>query len=143
MLFFAACGNEAYEKMAGTAAKDTLNYTTVHWVDSMVSFGTVPFGKKVTVNFTCKNTGSKPLIITNAKPGCGCTVANFTQTPIAPGESGTVTAELDTEKTKGGTVKKSIIVTTNTSNGIEHYLYFSGEITNGPNDKVMVPHVKN
>lgn len=36
--------------------------------------------------FTFTNTGDKPLVINQATASCGCTVANYTKTPIKPGE---------------------------------------------------------
>ena len=35
--------------------------------------------------FTFTNTGKEPLIITNAKGSCGCTVPEYPKEPIAPG----------------------------------------------------------
>ncbi|MFY7900735.1 MAG: DUF1573 domain-containing protein [Chitinophagaceae bacterium] len=137
-----SCTDEKKETInAAKAAADSTNYTTVQWLDSIVSFGAINMGEKIEVKFRCKNTGDKPLIITNAKPGCGCTVADYTKEPIAPGKEGVVTAAFDSKKAHGGTVEKSIIVTTNTSNGTEHYLKFTGEVNGAPsNDKIVVPH---
>ena len=38
------------------------------------------------------NTGSKDLIIEQANPTCGCTISDFTKTPIKPGQSGEIKA---------------------------------------------------
>ncbi len=141
--FSVSCENETRVQLnAAEAAADSTNYTTVQWLDSIVSFGSINMGETIQVKFRCKNTGDKPLVITNAKPGCGCTVADYTKEPIAPGKEGVVTAAFDSKKAHGGTVEKSIIVTTNTSNGKEHYLKFTGEVKGAPsNDKIVVPHV--
>jgi hypothetical protein len=59
-----------------------------------------------------KNTGVADLIIQNAQPSCGCTVPEWTKTPIPAGGTGYVKAEFDT-KGKSGMNNKSITVTSN------------------------------
>jgi len=135
-----ACKN-GNNKDAQKAAMDTANYTTIRWVDSIVQFGTINKGEKIKINFRFKNTGNKPLILTNVKPGCGCTIADYTKEPVMPGAEGLVTASFNTEHINQPEVRKTIIVNTNTTNGTEHYLYFEGKI-NGveSNDKIVQPH---
>lgn len=140
---FMACKDElkADKDAEQKILKDSTNYTTVKWLDTAVNFGTIKMGEKIQIKFRCQNTGNKPLIIINARPGCGCTVADYTKTPIAPGGEGLVTAEFDSKKTHGGTVTKYIITTTNTKNGTDNNLMFNGEITGGDNnDKIAIPH---
>lgn len=76
-------------------------------------FGTVDEGKKVSFTYKVKNTGQAPLIIQNAQPSCGCTVPEWTKTPIPVGGEGYVKAEFDT-KGKPGINNKTITVTANT-----------------------------
>ena len=40
--------------------------------------------------FNFKNTGSENLIIRNIETGCGCTTANYTKEPVAPGKEGKI-----------------------------------------------------
>ena len=75
-------------------------------------FGTLAEGQKVSYTYTVKNTGQAPLIIQNAQPSCGCTVPEWTKTPIPVGGSGFVKAEFDT-KGKSGIQNKTITVTSN------------------------------
>lgn len=144
MLSLFSCKNKSQRELdtAKNAAADSANFTTVKWIDSIVKFGTINKGDKIDIKFRCKNTGNKPLILTNVKPGCGCTVADYTKQPIAPGEEGLVTGSFDSKKVgTSGDVRKTIIVNTNTKNGTEHYLYFEGTINGGgTNDKVVTPH---
>jgi hypothetical protein len=127
------------KQLQAKAAADSSNYTQVQWLDTVVNIGELKMGEKKQITFTCLNTGNKPLIITNARPGCGCTVANYTKQPIAPGKQGEVTASFDSNKVHGGDVHKSIIVTTNTTNGTEHVLTFTGTVLGAPNDVIAVP----
>jgi hypothetical protein len=75
-------------------------------------FGTVVEGQKVSYSYTVKNVGEVPLIIQNAQPSCGCTVPDWTKTPIPPGRTGFVKAEFDTHG-KTGIQNKTITVTSN------------------------------
>ena len=68
---------------------------------------------KVTI-FTFKNTGNEPLIISNAKAGCGCTVPQWPKEPIAPGESGTIAVKFNS-KGKPGKQTKRVTLTMNTT----------------------------
>jgi hypothetical protein len=53
-------------------------------------FGKVPQGKPVTTIFEYTNIGEQPLIVTAVQPTCGCTIADFTKTPVKKGEKGTI-----------------------------------------------------
>jgi len=137
-----SCKDELKENKKAEMAvlNDTANFTSVKWLDTAVNFGTAKLGEKIQIKFRCQNTGIKPLIIINARPGCGCTVADYTKQPIAPGAEGLVTAEFDTQKAHGTSVTKYIIVTTNTLNS-DMNLMFKGEIIGGEsNDKIAIPH---
>ena len=144
LLFVASsCNNGSNEDLQKKAEKDSSNYTTVQWLDTIVSIGTINMGEKAQVKFRCKNTGTKPLIITNAKPGCGCTVADYTKEPIAPGGEGWVTGAFDSKKIhSGGDIHKTIIVSTNTFNGTEKFLVFTGTVNGAPGDKIVMPKEK-
>lgn len=63
--------------------------------------------------FTFTNTGDKPLIINQASASCGCTVANYTKTPIKPGKKGTVTVTYNGKGLFPGHFKKAITVRSN------------------------------
>jgi Protein of unknown function (DUF1573) len=131
--------NEPNKQLQAKAAADSSNYTQVQWLDTVVNIGQLKMGEKKRISFTCLNTGTKPLIITNARPGCGCTVADYTKEPIAPGQKGEVIASFDSNKVHGGDIHKSIVVTTNTTNGTEHILTFKGSVLGAPNDVIAVP----
>ncbi|UOB16987.1 DUF1573 domain-containing protein [Abyssalbus ytuae] len=81
-------------------------------------FGNIPKGTPVETVFTFKNTGTAPLIITNATSSCGCTVPEYPKnTPIAPGETG----ELKVKYNASGKnqVTKTVTVSANTEKGTE------------------------
>jgi hypothetical protein len=76
-------------------------------------FGTIQEGDVVKHTYTFTNTGKSPLIIQNATAQCGCTVPDWTRTPVAPGEKGELRVEFNS-KGKAGVQSKSVTITANT-----------------------------
>ena len=77
-------------------------------------FGKVKLSKDTLVaTYYFKNSGTDTLIITNVKPGCGCTVASFPTSPILPGDGSVITLKYYRE-TEGPINKSATIY----SNGI-------------------------
>ena len=80
-------------------------------VDPVKDFGTVPKGEKLAWSFSIKNTGNADLEIINARPACGCTVADFDKV-IKPGQTGRVSANVDTTQFSGP-ISKPVTLETN------------------------------
>ncbi|MBC7867133.1 MAG: DUF1573 domain-containing protein [Gloeobacteraceae cyanobacterium ES-bin-316] len=57
-----------------------------------IDLGNIKVGNPTTATFQVLNIGKEPLIIETANPTCGCTIGDYTKSPIAPGKYGTVTA---------------------------------------------------
>lgn len=64
-------------------------------------FKEVKKGESVEHIYEVTNTGENPLIISEVKPGCGCTAPNFTKTPILPGQKGQITLKFDSASFDG------------------------------------------
>lgn len=80
-------------------------------VEPIKDMGTVAKGEKIIHDFQIRNDGDAPLEITNVRPACGCTVAEYDKV-IAPGKVGKVHAEIDTV-TFNGAIAKGVSVFTN------------------------------
>ncbi|UPT67403.1 MAG: DUF1573 domain-containing protein [Sphingobacteriales bacterium JAD_PAG50586_3] len=80
------------------------------------NYGTIKEGEHVKYSFKFKNTGKTNLIIAEAKASCGCTIPEYPEDPIAPGESGEIKADFDSKNKAGGDAKviKTITVIANT-----------------------------
>lgn len=98
---------------ANAAAVDPASITTIQWLDSTLDKGTINEGDKIEVAYRFKNTGSKPLIIKDVRPSCGCTVAEKPEAPIAPGGEGVIKGVFNSAN-KPGPNHKTITVITNT-----------------------------
>lgn len=94
------------------------------------NYGTINAGEKVKHTFKFKNTGSEPLVITNCKGSCGCTVPKCPTEPIAPGETGEIPVEFDS-KGKNGPDSKNVTVTANT-NPAQTMLTIKGDVKGTP-----------
>ena len=92
-------------------------------------FGT--FSEKepvVSCTFSFTNVGESPLIINQAVASCGCTVPEYTKTPIQPGEKGEIKVTYNGTGKFPGHFKKSITVRTNGTVEMTR-LYIEGEMT--------------
>jgi archaellum component FlaF (FlaF/FlaG flagellin family) len=89
-------------------------------------FGYLIWKSPATTTFTFTNTGDQPLVVSNVTTSCGCTLADWTHSPIAPGESGQVTATFDAAQT--GRFHKTVGVYCNAYD-LPLYLTLSGEVT--------------
>lgn len=112
-----------------TAAQNAL--PTMDFTDTLHDFGTLNEGEKAVYDFAFTNNGKTPLIISDAKGSCGCTVAEFPRDPIAPGASGKIQVVFNSID-KSGHQEKSVSVTTNTARSV-HMLYFKGDVKADPN----------
>jgi Protein of unknown function (DUF1573) len=57
-----------------------------------IDLGKIPQNIPAVSTFIVTNIGKTDLIIESANPTCGCTVGDYTKSPIAPGKTGTITA---------------------------------------------------
>jgi len=102
-------------------------------------FGQIEWKKPVTVEYTITNTGDAPLVLSNITTSCACAVADWTKTPIAPGEKGFVKATFDAKAL--GHFHKSVGIYSNAATNLV-YLYFTGEVARNPSIdySVLYPH---
>ena len=92
-------------------------------------FGT--FSEKspvVSCTFSFTNVGESPLIINQAVASCGCTVPEYTKSPIQPGEKGEIKVTYNGTGKFPVHFKKSITVRTNGAVEMTR-LYIEGEMT--------------
>ncbi|WP_047547967.1 DUF1573 domain-containing protein [Psychroserpens sp. Hel_I_66] len=81
----------------------------------VVDYGTITQNSDGVRQFTFTNTGDAPLLITNVKTSCGCTVPSYSKAPILPGDSGALEIKYDTKRL--GAFTKTVTVTSNAEGG--------------------------
>ncbi|MFD0964953.1 DUF1573 domain-containing protein [Pseudofulvibacter geojedonensis] len=102
-----------------------------------IDYGKIENGSDGIRTFEFTNIGDAPLVISNVKSSCGCTVPKKPTAPIAPGENGVIEVKYDTKRT--GFIRKTITVTSNATNvkGGLSYLKIKGEIKKPDTQSVL------
>lgn len=88
-------------------------YPVFSVAEKVLDFGTIHQGDVVRLVFRFKNTGTKPLIISQANSTCGCTVPDYPKSPVAPGEEGELKVVFNSAD-KMGMQMKPIFISANT-----------------------------
>ncbi len=92
-------------------------------------FGKIPQGTPVTTIFEFTNIGQEPLILTNVQPTCGCTIADFTKTPVKNGDKGVI--KITYNAAFAAPFTKTIVVTSNATTPTKN-LVIVGEVVAKP-----------
>lgn len=112
------------------AQEVTQDGAAIEFEKDVHDYGTIKNGADGTCTFDFKNTGNQPLIISNAKGSCGCTVPSWPKEPINPGQTATITVKYDTKRT--GAINKSVTITSNAVNEPTKVLRIKGNVLPKP-----------
>jgi len=108
-----SCDVRKKDKLADTpVAKEVKDPTTVEIIDSVYDFGKVAEGDNVEFSYRFKNSGTRPLVVTEAAASCGCTVPEKPEKPIMPGEMGFIKVKFNSQG-RPGQAHKTISVSSN------------------------------
>ncbi len=102
-----------------------LEVSHMKWDQKVVNLGKVKLNNPSTATFRFTNNGSSPIIVTDVKASCSCTVAEYTKEPVTPGKSGLVTTQYNASKL--GSFSKTVTVYYNEEGGMET-LTIEGEV---------------
>jgi hypothetical protein len=122
-LFLGAFAQENAKPVGGSGPMISLD-KDVH------DYGTIAHGANGTCEFTVTNTGDQPLILTNCKGSCGCTVPKCDTEPIKPGQKTTITVKYDTKRP--GAINKSVTISSNATNAPEKIVRIKGTVEAAP-----------
>ncbi|OFY69432.1 MAG: hypothetical protein A3G23_00745 [Bacteroidetes bacterium RIFCSPLOWO2_12_FULL_37_12] len=89
----------------------------IQFLETSKDFGNITQGEKVSYDFTFRNTGTEPLVLSNVQTTCGCTATNWPREPIAPGEMKKIAATFNSAG-KSGKQDKVITITSNANDGV-------------------------
>tara|TARA_Y100001968_G_scaffold76309_1_gene67765 strand:- start:370 stop:975 length:606 start_codon:yes stop_codon:yes gene_type:complete len=84
----------------------------IQFENTVWDFGKIQQGESVNHIFKFINIGNEPLIISDAKAACGCTVPERPTEPILPGEEGEIKVQFNSAG-KDGRQNKTVTITTN------------------------------
>ena len=125
MLPLNSCKENATEKInqdnvekAAERDSQTIVFPTIRFDKTLHDFGEIQNGTPVETVFSYTNSGRSPLVVTDIKSTCGCTVPQgWSKEPLMPGESSQFSVKFNG---KGANkVSKTITLTTNTEKGRE------------------------
>lgn len=109
----------------GLISMQAQNAAEFNFDSETFNFGKIPQGTPVTHDFKFTNTGSEPLIISEVKSSCGCTVPTYPKTPVKPGEAGTISVTYNAAAVNPFT--KTVTIRSNTKTPVK-VLYIKGEV---------------
>ncbi|MFT7073227.1 DUF1573 domain-containing protein [Patiriisocius sp. Uisw_017] len=90
-----------------------------------VDYGKIVKGSDGVRVFEFTNTGDAPLIVSDVKSSCGCTVPKKPKGPVAAGATGTIEVKYDTNRV--GPIRKTVTVYSNADEPIKA-LKIKGEV---------------
>jgi hypothetical protein len=111
-------------------AQEVQNGAKIEFEKEVHDYGTIENGANGECTFKFTNTGNAPLIISNAKGSCGCTVPSWPKEPIAPGASAVITVKYDTKRP--GAINKSVTITSNAVNEPTKIIRIKGNVKPKP-----------
>lgn len=103
----------AQEKTGTEAAKpvENPNAAEINFEKETHDYGTIEQGANGVYEFKFTNTGKEPLVISNCKGSCGCTVPNWPKEPIKPGATSAIKVSYDTKRV--GKFNKTVTISSN------------------------------
>ena len=117
-------------------AQEVSNGAQISFDKETHDYGTIKNGANGTCTFEFKNTGNAPLILSNAKGSCGCTVPTWPKEPIAPGATGVISVKYDTKRQ--GAINKSVTITSNATNEPNKVIRIKGTVLPAPENGTPV-----
>jgi hypothetical protein len=120
-------GNTPGNPSGMAAIVDSSQFTSIQWLDSAKDFGTIQEGQKLEVSFRFRNSGDKPLVISQVRPSCGCTVAEQPKEPVPPGGEGLIKAIFNSQGHVGAN-HKTLYVSANARNLSNNPLQFTVQV---------------
>lgn len=102
------------------------NGAKISFTETEHNYGTIVKGGNGDCEFTFKNEGNEPLILSNVKASCGCTTPSYTQKPVMPGETGTIKVHYNTNNVGG--FSKTVTVTSNAVDNPRVVLRIKGNV---------------
>lgn len=76
--------------------QDTKDLPEIYFEKTTHDYGKIKYMGDGTCEFTFKNTGNEPLLLTNVRAACGCTTPTWPKEPIKKGKEGTIVVKYNT-----------------------------------------------
>jgi len=144
IIAFTSCKENAAKKiedsnLAAAAKRDAVSskFPKLEFDKKEHDFGEIEKGTQVETVFKYTNTGDAPLVITDIKSTCGCTIPkDWSREPLAVGDSGQFIVKYN--GAGPNKITKSVTVTANTEKGSE-VVKITAFVKPDPNAKTTTP----
>ncbi|HLV63674.1 DUF1573 domain-containing protein [Galbibacter sp.] len=83
----------------------------IEFKQQVIDYGEIAKGSDGVRVFEFTNTGDAPLVISDVRSSCGCTIPKKPEAPIAPGATGKIEVKYDTNRV--GPIRKTVTVQSN------------------------------
>lgn len=107
--------------------QDTKNMPEIYFKNTTHDYGTIEKNANGICEFTFKNTGKEPLLLTNVRASCGCTTPTWPKEPIKKGKKGTIIVKYNT-RIIGGFTKFITVYSNAKTTPVK--LKITGKVTN-------------
>ena len=91
------------------------NAPVISFDSNVVDYGDIAKGSDGVKYFDFTNGGKEPLIISNVRSSCGCTVPEYPKTPIGPGQNSQIKIKYNTNRV--GPFRKTVTIFSNVEGG--------------------------
>lgn len=112
---------------------ESQNGPVITFKDTNHDFGNIQYKGDGTYDFVFVNTGNEPLILTQPKASCSCTVPEWPRQPIMPGESNVIRVKYKNTD-RPGRFNKYVTIFSNSVTNNEIKLYIKGNVMEQPTD---------
>lgn len=99
--------------VSANGLQDTINVAKLKFEEDLFDFGKVKEGAQVEHIFSFRNVGKVPLVISDVKSTCGCTIPEWPEDPIEPGQKGAISVQFNSNG-RSGEQSKPVTVFANT-----------------------------
>ena len=125
----------AFAQTEETAEKQ--NGPEITFKETNHDFGNIQYKGNASYEFVFVNTGNEPLILTQPKSSCGCTVPEWPKQPILPGESNCIKVTYKNTDRAGG-FNKYVTIFSNALINKEVKLHIKGSVQAQPTEAAPV-----
>lgn len=112
MMLIASMQVNAQDK---TEVNTNPNAPKISFESNVIDYGEIVKGADGVRYFNFVNGGKEPLILSNVRSSCGCTVPEYPRTPIGPGQESQIKIKYDTKRV--GPFRKTVTIYSNVEGG--------------------------
>ena len=107
--------------------------TRVRMSRDTIDFGTISRGSELRDSVIIYNEGDQPYIISETVANCGCTIPDYPNRPIMPGDSAVIHILFDTRNLLPGPLTRAVSIRDNSSPNLRNLIWISARIVPADN----------